>query len=350
LTVDGYQHAYIFETEFSGTEGQVNPRPVGESFRIIAPRYAPAGDKVPVRIEADNCPNPDDDLELALGIERDDGRLEKKSVTILHGCRDKKVRFSPAGPNGSLLFQVTVSDWITDVDTAGLLGERLLRVRPAKQADAATAKEGRTLITLDSTPPEEVAFVLAPLTGVLGAKVTVQAHGIDPESAVSDVFFFLGKPPADGKLPPTLDVVRGVLAAEGKDVWTANIVLPSDKKGPAVIGVLFTNHAGLSAGAVTTVTVLDPRDPAAPPLPGRIEGKVLEGDRPQPKLDVILKDDKGTPKLKTKTNEKGAFAFEGVPAGNYSVATAKGASVTKGETPVEVIPDKTAVVEVKLFR
>jgi hypothetical protein len=65
---------------------------------------------------------------------------------------------------------------------------------------------------------------------------------------------------------------------------------------------------------------------------------------------VVLLDDKGKEKDKTKTKDDGAFAFEDVQPGNYSVTTSKQASVTKGLTATKVVSDKTATVEVKLFR
>ena len=77
---------------------------------------------------------------------------------------------------------------------------------------------------------------------------------------------------------------------------------------------------------------------------------MFEGDRPQANLEVVLKDDKGKDKDKAKTKKDGSFAFEDVAPGNYSVATSKEASVTKGESSVKVVSDKTAKVEVKLFR
>jgi hypothetical protein len=348
LTVDGYQHAYTYETEFSPIgEATVTPRGTGENYRIVVRPSGPAGEKLPVRIEADNCPNPNDDLELALGIDRA-GHFEKSVVKILHGCRDKKVRFRADSADGALIFQTEVNDWVENIDTAGVLGKRTLRVRPLKQADDETAPEGRADIILDSTPPEDLQIINPPATAFQGAFVAFKASGKDDESDIKEVVFFLGKPPADGKLPPTLDTYKATRDATGN--WNADVPMPSDKKGPTLVSALFTNGAGLSASASATVTVLDPAAPAPPPKPGKIEGKLLEGDRPQAKLDVTLLDDKGAEKGKTKTKDDGTFVFENVPAGKYKVTATKTASVTKAEQPVEVKPGETAKVEAKLFR
>ena len=350
LLVDGYRHA-VYKTTFQQV-GEVKPQQEAESYRVypVPPLgSAPAGDKLVVHVEADGCPHEDSALEVAIGTYQEDAsgseRFDRNVVKLLPGCYERKVRFAPGGPNGSLLFQLEIKDWVTEIETAGILGKRVLRVRPVDGNG-----KGETDIILDNTPPENVAFNEVPVTGFQGTKVTVKAFAQDPESNIRDAVFFFGKPPTDGKIPPTLDTVSGVPVPGVDNTWSAKLVLPSDKKGPGTIGVLFTNNAGLSTGAVTSVTVLDPRDPKAPAAPGKIEGKVFEGDRPQPGLEVALRDDKGKDQAKAKTDEKGAFVFDGVLPGKYSVATAKSASRTKGEASVEVVSEKTATVEVKLFR
>src|SRR5262249_24612622 len=149
---------------------------------------------------------------------------DRNVVKLLPGCYERKVRFAPGGPNGSLLFQLEIKDWVTEIETAGILGKRVLRVRPTEGKG-----KGETDIILDNTPPEEVAFVEVPVTGFQGTKVTVKAFAKDPETGIRDALFFFGKPPTDGKIPPTLDTVAGVAVPGVKDTWSAKLVLPSDK-------------------------------------------------------------------------------------------------------------------------
>jgi hypothetical protein len=348
ISVDGYQHAFVYDLDFSKSNTTITPRAKGTSYRVVAAPVAPAGDKIPVRIEIDDSDAKlNEPLELALGI-FENNRFEKKVVKYLSGDRERNVRFSPTGPDGSLLFQIQVKDWDTTVDTAGVLGIRYLRVRPKSRADEPTALDDLTKVVIDSTPPEGVKIVEAPETAMLGRKVNLKATGDDPESDIREVLFFLGKPPADGKVPPTVDIV----AASGpnaKKQYSATVAMPVDKKGPTLVTVQFVNNAGMSTFASATINVLDPNDPKTAG-PGRIAGKVFEGDRPQAGIEVVLFDDKGKDKDTTKTKEDGSYAFEDVPPGKYSVGTAKEASITKAAAPAKVVADKTTTVDLKLFR
>jgi hypothetical protein len=351
LAVDGDANAFIFDTEFK-LDGPVQPRSESESYRIPVPRYAPAGEKFPVRVEVNNAP-PGQDLELAFGIDRD-GAFEKKQVHKLTGSRDLKARISPTGANGALLIQVEGKDWVKDVDIGGVQGERILRVRPLKFANDATVpegKEGKAVITFDGTPPEDVQFVDPPANALQGAFVPFKATGKDDDSLIQEVVFFLGKPPADGKIPPTLDTYKAT--KDSKDSWSANVPMPTDKKGPTLVSVLFFNGAGLSTPASATVVVLDPAAPKPPPAPGKIEGTLLEGTsddlRPQPKLDVVLLDEKGVEKGKAKTDAKGKFVFDNVEPGKYKITAVSTASRSKAEQSVLVKSGATVKVEAKLF-
>jgi hypothetical protein len=345
LTVDGYERAFIFDFDFNQLSAPIKPREAGEKYRVLAPRTAPAGAKIPVRVEVDYSSKSDEPLELALGKE-DGGQFQIKAIKELQGSREKKVHFRPGGPDGSLVFQTEVKDWVTEVDTAGVLGVRTLRVRLKDAGEKPI--EGKATIVIDSTAPEEVQIVDAPATALQGAYVNFKATGKDPESGIEEVVFFLGKPPADGKLPPTLDTYKAAIGE--KDHWSAKVPMPSDRKGPTLVSVQFVNAAGMTTFASATVTILDPAAPKPPLPPGKIEGTLLEGDRPQPKLDVSLLDAKGTEVGKTKTKDDGTFAFDDVAPGSYKVTAVKTASVTKAEQAVAVKSGETAKVEAKLFR
>src|SRR5205807_1462223 len=77
---------------------------------------------------------------------------------------------------------------------------------------------------------------------------------------------------------------------------------------------------------------------------GKIIGRVLQGDRPQAKVTVSLKDAKD-PKAAVKataiTDAKGQYVFENVDPGPYTVSAEKAALNIKGSTKVTV-PEKAA--------
>jgi len=83
---------------------------------------------------------------------------------------------------------------------------------------------------------------------------------------------------------------------------------------------------------------------------GNVQGVVMEGDRPQPNLQVYLKARDGRVVATEKTRPYGAFVFDNVAPGLYSVASAKAESTTVGETPVSVESGKTKSIVVQLVR
>lgn len=83
---------------------------------------------------------------------------------------------------------------------------------------------------------------------------------------------------------------------------------------------------------------------------GKITGKVLEGERPQPGLNVVLSDNDGKEKATTKTSDKGEFEFKDLAAGNYKVFSSKPVSGRKGMVSVVVQADKTSTVVISLLQ
>jgi hypothetical protein len=354
LTVDGYEEAFIFNADFRQVGEIVDQKLEGGArLRPLAARYWPAGSKLPVHLEAYKIPELDALLELDLGLTKD-GKFEKAISKTFSGCREQHVRWSASSPDGALLVRTEIHDWNTELDTAGIAGERELRLQARKKQDKSLLAEGAAPVTLDSTPPEGVQLLGLPAKAPLGTGLVVQATGNDPESGIREVVFFVGKPPADGKLPPTVETVPGTPLTAKQGVWTGSLLLPADKKGPTFISTRFTNGAGMHTFALASLVLFDPADikgsSGTPLKPGRIQGKVVEGPLPQANLEVLLRDDKGVEKDRAKTKEDGTFLFENVAPGAYRVSTAKSASRTKGEQPVRVKADETEKVEIKLYR
>jgi hypothetical protein len=117
--------------------------------------------------------------------------------------------------------------------------------------------------------------------------------------------------------------------------------------------VRFVNSVGLASYATITVDLLE----ANPALTakGTIKGRVVESDRPQAGLDVVLTDDKGAEKGKVKTKADGTFELADLPAGKYKVSATKSANGRKGVYPrknedfIDLKPGGVESVEVVLF-
>jgi hypothetical protein len=187
--------------------------------------------------------------------------------------------------------------------------------------------------------------------------ITVKAEGADRESGIADVLFFWGRP-VEGKFPANTQPVRGAQDDE-KAPWSAIMPLGDEKKGSVDLTAQFTNGVGLVTFTTVTVEIVEPPPPMNPndPAnaekkkgPGKIVGKVVEGGRPQPGLVVTLSDDKGMPKLTTKTGEGGVFEFPKLEPGTYKLSSTKEISKTKGETTVTVQNDATTPATIELLR
>jgi hypothetical protein len=342
LTVDGYERAFTYETTFLQREGTVTPRPIlAPVLRLNARRFAAPG-AFPIRLEVDNAPR--SEVIVEVGLDRDnDGQLAEEELRKLVGPRQQRVTVA-AESAGGLRFKTEVRDWALSLDAAGLLGERVLQARllgpGGQELEAAQVR-----VRFDATPPVEVALT-SPAKLPREATIPVKAVGADPDSGIAEVHFFAGKPPSEGKPLPD-GAVKGVPPAPGQKEWSAKLPVTAGQRGPVEISVLFVNGAGLSTAASQVVDLTDPPPPA---MTGEIAGTVMEGERLQPNLPVVLFDDKGMQKAQTQTDANGRFRFEKLAPGSYRVSAAKAASQTKGEAKATVEAGKTKEVMIELFR
>ena len=389
ITVDGYPRAFVFATDFSRPGTRVTPeqeRARKPTVRVPDDRKAmPPVDKVTLHLEVDNAPTRE--VRIEVGADRDkDNRFDesKDEIKVLRGDRRQRVAVSTADPSGALLFKTEVQDWQVELDTAGVYGVLPLRIRMYQAArDGAardeikwvdmTDRDGKTvdgregirgMLIFDDSPPENIRFAAAkdfPRQLVREAPLPVKATGSDPESGLADVVFFVGKPVVDkeGKksLPPNVEVIKGqTLPGSEPGWWAALLPIPSDKKGVLDITTQFVNGAGQSTFETIKIELVEPgaAGAAAAAKKYTIEGQVVEGEVLQPGLDVILRDDKGAVKATTKTGKegklRGAFKFESVLPGVYTVSTTKLASKTRGEAPVTVEASDVKGVEIPLLR
>jgi hypothetical protein len=374
LTIDGYERAFTFRSNFPGDQPS-EPRRIDDAIlRLNAAPAAVPGAPSKVGVEVDNATA---DTVAELGLYRDD-RFEQLEGELLQFRGDRRVRmsFSPAGPNGALLFKPAVEDWTTDLETAEIYGPRRLRLRlvqigkddqgkpvrrevpffdsgkPIVVLDGKVEKTTSIVagLMLDATKPEGVQFINFPAKLPRGAVLPVRALGSDPESGIKQVVFFGGRPLPDGKLPPGTTPVAGERV--DKDQWGASLPVATDKKGPVEVTVQFTNGAGLTTTETVVIQLVDP--PAEAKEKGKgasIAGSVSEGDRPQPNLPVWLFDDKSAVRDMVRTDDWGQFLFKDVPPGSYRVVATKSGSNTRGEVAAQVAEGQQKTgVDVRMVR
>lgn len=360
LTVDGYERAFIFRITFARRGTGVAPQEVlRPELRIQAPRYLAPGQACPVKIETDNSQA---GANLDISIDRNPGNFTVERQ--LQGDRRQQVYFAPVGPEGTLFFETAVSDWSVVLDLGGIKGTRDIRGRMLDSRGGEITKAIQP-VTVDPTPPVGLRVVkvakaenpnpAVPIKVYPHALMPVTVEGIDPESGVEKVRFYLAKP-VDGKMPPGTPSKDGRPLNGDKTIWIGEV--PADKEGATDLTVELVNRVGLTTLSPTYalhVTKGDGGDPNdKKDKPGSIVGTVLEGDRPQPGLTVELTEPKAAApgdKPKTaKTDENGKFEFKDLEPGAYKVKSSKPVSNRKGEETVIVSPGKAASVTIKLLQ
>ncbi|MCA1685938.1 MAG: carboxypeptidase-like regulatory domain-containing protein, partial [Planctomycetia bacterium] len=110
------------------------------------------------------------------------------------------------------------------------------------------------------------------------------------------------------------------------------------------ISVQFINGIGRSTFGTAEIELLD----GDPVFRGDLRVRVVEGDRPQPGLTVLLFDPKNAPKGRGVTGPDGTYLFEGLDAGPYVAASDKPSTPAAGRAPVTVAPGTTTPVDVEL--
>jgi len=384
LSVDGYDRAFLYKTNFSGRPDELS---TGEPFVNIRPSAAKLvpGQPCQLRLEFSYTgPDKFPDLEL-LTDRRNQNEFVPGTATVANrypGPQRKEIYFSAGGPADAIVFHTVLTDWVYDFPTANVFGVRWFKLQavdprtdPRKvvpsnsEAEAVQKYNVRNIrpVVLDRTPP---AVKLARPKGVpiVGQKLTLAARGVEDLTDFKDVLFYIGDPPAPGaKLVPG-KLVRGtpVSGAGPKTdpefgprdrTYEATLTLP-DVKGLVQVGVKFVNEVGLASRDDEGVTYfyLDVQDPPAPrgvkeKLTGTIKGRVTQGSRPQPGLPVELRDEDGKKVLKaTRADDAGEFRFDDVPPGSYTVVSVKKVDASKGVDKVSVEPGKTSLATLNVLR
>jgi len=315
-------------------------------------------------VEVDNSPRPDAVVEF--GLDRaGTGEFERK---VLDGERDQRTTLRLAGPDDALLLTTSVRDWAFDLNTAGVYGTRVLRLRLLDPADprrgelkdaAGAAIVATDKITIDGTAPV-VKLAVSSKSIVRGKSLGVSASATDAESGIKSVLFFVGDPPpADAKPSASNKVFAGVPARE-RGGYTTVLPMPA-AAGRVTVGVRAVNGVDMAADDTLEIDVVDPpelpktADGKAKPTTGAIKGQVVQFSEaiPQPGLTVnLFADDKATAPLKSATtDENGKFAFEELAPGSYVVRSIKPKDRNaKATATTAVVAGKTSEVVLNLKR
>jgi Carboxypeptidase regulatory-like domain len=389
LTVDGYERAFTFDVTFSRdrTEG-APPAVTTPGLTLAAPDFAPPQTPVKVGLEIDNAPR---NARIKLSV-RTQGLVEEpknsgkyilqarfNEVAEFQGDRFERLFFAPTGPSGGLLFRAAVSDWDAVLDMKAVYGDtilqaqmvrempaqaqdRIIKVRNNRTNEPAERLYVRQDISLDATPPAGVRLVAPPKALIPGQAFTLFATTDEEVGKLSKVEFFQSPNPlVNNKLPPELVPIvvnPARLADVEKKLWAANLVAPRGQQGPIYVTVRFTKRNGLTAMplAAAKIDVVElppgPGGPAKPPA--SITGGVVQGDRPQPGITVVLQDLAGNPRGSTVTDAKGQFKLTDVLPGPYRLVATKTADNTRGVVAVQIAEGEQRVLapaeSIKLYR
>lgn len=386
IDVEGVERRYAFDITGADasnirlvTEDRIaldGPNPDPDTYSTY---YVRSGATFPVRIRPTNA------TADAVLLRLDDAEIASLSA------RDRRFWIEPVGPDGAIQVSNRVSDHVVPIDTRGLSGTHTVSVARA----GSNAKDIITL-KIDGTAPDNLDIGLyVPPPPKVDPKVKVKAKpkvkplpaGVvgrspkakpmafkvnleEPESRVTKVVFYVGKPDADGKLPPGLPSVEAEPLPKAArtekdgsgDIWFSEFVpVPTDKVGFAYLTVVATNAVQLEEMKTIRVELVEPeptqeeKDKAAndPNKPGKIWGKIVLAGRPQPKTTVLLLAADGKPTATAQTNDKGEYMFTNVKPGTYSVATKKENSTSTSRLaaePVTVVPGKTSIVSLEPTR
>jgi hypothetical protein len=270
--------------------------------------------------------------------------------------------------DGKLILQSEVRDWRAQFNTSNILGRdiwfRVTVEKEGKKQNLTVAPEFRPLmattdpddraldvksvfakVTVDKSAPEVVKYDL-PKEGFVGEPLVVRAVTkvrTATQAPITQAFLIRGKAPKDPneKIKDSDILAEGIEDPKQKD-WA--FVLPAQGKSePLTVSVMFMTATGVKSAKDASVFI----KPAGPPTKKlyTIKGQVVIGERPQKDLKVFLRDEKGNLKNEAKSGDKGAFVFENVEPGIYSVWSREGFQGRTGTAKVTV-PDKKKELEV----
>jgi hypothetical protein len=335
LDVGGAPRAFIYALNLN-PDGRATPgiplmqpalylRLRGNATPLLPDRRRPwpSSQALAFQIEIDNA----DDAAIEILLVDADGQTPRAAAWTRPSGRQRLIRSFPA--NNGLVFETRVGDWQDELPTKGLAGQYFLRARLVRNKTD-IIDPVMLPVTLDDTPPADIAFVGLAEPVPQAPLLPLQARGEDRETGIREVRFFFGEPKAE---QPPEKFTKGKWDSQ-QGFWKADLPMTGIPLGVATVSVQFVNGAGLTKTVTKQITV-EAADPAAAIKPGRVEGTVVEGTQPQPNIEVRLLDDKGKLKDSAKTDMNGKFGFKKVPPGEYFLFCEKPA--TKREARKRIV-------------
>ncbi len=342
VTVDGVERAFQYQATLTRQGPALTfPAETRPSVRWRVAPFVKAAADIAFPIEVDNAPV-GSSLEVNLGRGTPD-RFEPELTSRFARRQARTAWILAQGKDGALVFDARVSDWHIAWNTRYVVGQRLLRAR-LLDAQGKEITRASQYVTIDNDPPTLTRLIDVPAKLPRGTPLKLQAHALDPESGIAQVVFFVGQPHNE-RIPANLPTIVATPMDAAKNTWSAEIPLPKDKTGPTAITAQFTNGVGLVTYRTASLELTD-KDPAEGL--GHIRGKVLEGSRVQPGLEVILRNERGTEVGRTKTKPDGSFIFEGVEPGAYVIHCVKPDSGRRADVSTTVSPNQTSTHDLAL--
>ena len=346
LNVDGLERAFTFRTPFARGGPALTPRAeTAPAVRWDVAPFVPAGLGVAFPIEVDNAP-PGTSLEVSLG--RGEGAAFEADLSMrFPQAKQRRIGFWPHGKDGALTFEASMTDWPLVWNTSRIIGARVLRARLLDEHGKELARAVQN-VAIDADAPGTARIVDLPVKAKRGAALKLRAEAGDNESGIAQVVFFVGQPHEGGKIPAATPTVAATPLDGKKTTWSATVPLP-DRTGPTAVSIAVTNGIGLTRYGSATLELTE-TDPMAvdPKGPGKIVGRVLEGTRVQPGLEVILRDAAGKEHARTRTKSDGSYSFENVAPGSYVLHCVKPESLRRATSAVIVEPNGTATRDLTL--
>lgn len=363
VTVDGYDRAFLIQTNFDGnpddyTAPFANVKLSAEGRVLGDPARVVPGKPVTVTVETDKITAAATVLRVdRTGTVDPIGNDTFDVIQRYDTERSAVVYVKVGGDNDAVRLTPVVQDWSVEFATTAVAGRRTFKVQRGPTKDG----EKTGVLIVDRTAPVDVKLADLPAKDkiLVGTEHTLKAAGLDPESDVAAVYFYVGDAPAaDGKPAGGSKVIPGVQLDKAAGTWATKepLRLP-DTRGEIKVGVLFVNGVGLTSPAEAVVYVREPeKEKGADGKPkkttGAIAGTVVQGTRPQPSLPVALFDAAKKELKKTKTDDAGKFEFKDLPPGEYIVASVKRQDQNaNGQADVTVeAGDKPAKAEITIKR
>jgi hypothetical protein len=328
VRVDDWARAFLFRVSAARSGVPSSPQLEDQpNVRLPASPWGLAAADFRVAVEAD-APPADATLEVSTG-RWSEGTFVVEGEAWRGPASRQRIGCQSPGKTGGLDFTAAIEEPNAVLDTSRVRGPRELRARLLDAHGRELASASRTIAFSDA-PPDKPQFVDPPARAWLLAPLHLKARAADPVTEIREAVFFLGTP-SEGKVPAGVVRASGRPVNEERTLWECDLSVQGEDPGPIAVSVQAVNGLGLSRFDTISVN-LEEKDPALT-KPGRIEGYVLEGTRPQGGLNVILSDAKGAGAGKATTDEGGRFVFRDVPPGKYRLTCDKTSNQRKGSFP-----------------